>query len=297
MPDSDRNNKPKTGLKQSAIVAAIFVALFTAWGIWYQLDYHQQAADKSAQYERWAKHEIKAGCPSLGEITKAQCNYQAKHTAHENKRDEYDLYAQRTSALWAGIMAVAALVGIGLSGVGIYLVKTTWDATKESNDISRSAATDAANDASLSRLALIQAERAIITMLAAGQYELPVVSPSKIQILFTVRNDGRSNAENFKIFFNVTSRLTFKKTFKYQKTFNKICVSTKEMQFEKITVRRPITYPSYIVGYLEYTTLANTVFTTYFAHKIVGPLEINNIGEVLNASLGIVQSDTLPPST
>jgi hypothetical protein len=138
--DSDRGDKPKTRLIQSTIFATFFILFLTGWGVWFQLGYHQQATDKSAQYERWSDHEIKTGCPSLGKLTKAECTYQAKQSAHENKRDEYDLYAQRTSALWAGIMAVAALLGIGLSGVGVYLVKTTFDETRKANNIARTQA-------------------------------------------------------------------------------------------------------------------------------------------------------------
>lgn len=137
MPGSDGDNTTKTRLIPASLTAAVIVLLFTAWGCWTQLGYHEQAANQSAQYERWAKNEIRGGCPSFAGLNKTQCAYQAKQAAQENKRNEYDLYAQRTSALWAGIMAVAALVGIGLSGVGVYLVFTTFKATRDSADLAR----------------------------------------------------------------------------------------------------------------------------------------------------------------
>ncbi len=138
MSGSDGSETAKTRLIPASITAFLIVLLFTGWGYWTQLGYHKQATDQSAQYERWAKNEVRFGCPSFRPLSKTECSYQAKQTAHENKRDEYDLYAQRTSALWAGIMAVAALVGIGLSGVGVYLVWTTFRETKRSSDLAKS---------------------------------------------------------------------------------------------------------------------------------------------------------------
>jgi hypothetical protein len=106
----------------------------TTLGYGFQSGYYQQAARNSAQYERWTSHEIGRCEMRLGEA-KLECMHRARQAAHENERDEYDLYAQRTSALWASIMAVAALAGIGLSGIGIYLVWTTFDETRRSNEI------------------------------------------------------------------------------------------------------------------------------------------------------------------
>lgn len=137
MHDGDRGKKSKTRLIQAGIAATLLVIVFTGLGVWSQLGYHQNAANNSAQYERWSKNEIRTGCVSLGSLPKAECAYQAKQAAQENKRAEYDLYAQRTSALWAGVMAVAALVGIGLSGVGVLLVKNTFDETKNANDLTK----------------------------------------------------------------------------------------------------------------------------------------------------------------
>ena len=99
--------------------------------------FRSQATNQSAKHQRWAKNEIRAGCPSFSNLSKMECTYQASQSAQENERAEYDLYAQRTSALWAAIMAFAALLGIGLSGVGVFLVYTTFDATRKANEIAK----------------------------------------------------------------------------------------------------------------------------------------------------------------
>ncbi|MFN3747983.1 MAG: hypothetical protein ACK4SJ_04775 [Sphingorhabdus sp.] len=137
MSGSDWGQFSKTGLKRSVVVASLFVVLLTGVGASVQLGYYQQAADQATKHQRWAKNEIRAGCPSFDNLSKAQCAYQAKQSAEEDERAEYDLYAQRTSALWAAIMAFAALLGIGLSGVGVYLVWTTFRETKRSADVAK----------------------------------------------------------------------------------------------------------------------------------------------------------------
>lgn len=120
------------------IAAALFVAAATAGGGYVQSRYYQQAADQTAKHKRWAKNEMRSGCPSFANLSEAQCTYQATQAAQESERAEYDLYAQRTSALWAAVMAFAALLGIGLSGVGVYLVWTTFQETKRGADLAKS---------------------------------------------------------------------------------------------------------------------------------------------------------------
>jgi hypothetical protein len=137
MSGSDRGSTDKNRLIQACIIAFFFIGMFSGWGYWFQSGYYQQAADKSAQYQGWADDEIRQRCGNRPDIFREKCERKINQTAHENKRNEYDLYAQRTSALWAGIMAIAALFGIGLSGVGVWLVKTTFDETRKANSIAK----------------------------------------------------------------------------------------------------------------------------------------------------------------
>ncbi|MGF7171522.1 hypothetical protein FHS91_003222 [Sphingobium xanthum] len=63
----------------------------------------------------------------------------ASHERRANERDEQDLVAQKRSALWAYIMGAAAVIGMCLSVVGVYLVYTTFQATREANKIGQDA--------------------------------------------------------------------------------------------------------------------------------------------------------------
>ena len=76
MSDSGGDGFSKTGLKWSIVGAAMFVAALTSSSGYIQSRYYQQAADQAAKHQRWAKNEIRAGCPSFAKLTKAECTYQ-----------------------------------------------------------------------------------------------------------------------------------------------------------------------------------------------------------------------------
>lgn len=50
--------------------------------------------------------------------------------------DREDLHAQRIMAWWTRIMGIAAVIGIFLGGISIWLIWRTWDATREAAKIS-----------------------------------------------------------------------------------------------------------------------------------------------------------------
>lgn len=102
----------------------------------------------------------------------------ARHEQRVNEREERDLVAQRQSALWAFVMAGAAVLGMGLSAVGVFLVWTTFNAAREGNTISE-------------RIGEAQT-RAYLTVTGATVkvHGIP-------EIRFTVRNSGNSPARDF----------------------------------------------------------------------------------------------------
>lgn len=179
MSGSDWGNTDKNRLIKACVIAFLFIAAFSAWGYCFQSGYYKQAAEKSAQYQRWADDEIRQRCGNRPDIFREKCERKANHTAHENKRNEYDLYAQRTSALWAGIMAIAALFGIGLSGVGVWLVKATFDETREGNKIAAAS------------------QRAWITVSISLTTSRIVSGQLQIRYRVEFRNTGNTAAQNF----------------------------------------------------------------------------------------------------
>lgn len=112
-------------------------------GVWYGLDrqaaYEQEARYESADYGKHIADQIRKACVNPAAPEEANClkkglaEYRLK--SHDNQREYDDLAAQRTSALWTSIMGVAALIGMGLSAIGVALVYTTFNETRRTNRI------------------------------------------------------------------------------------------------------------------------------------------------------------------
>lgn len=115
-------------------VALIFAALVTFGGV--QQKIYFDIADSHAIASRQnALVEIKASCAV--QPSPDRCRTGALRAARADQREEYDLYSQRTMALWTAIMGIMAVTGAALSAIGIYLVWRTWDATREAAESSR----------------------------------------------------------------------------------------------------------------------------------------------------------------
>ena len=109
------------------------------YGLGQQSKYQYEAESGHADYTRRATEVIPKGCLAHAArsveksncIKKAVSEYRLK--VRDNDREYRDLVAQQTSALWTGIMGIAALIGIALSALGVALVWTTFQETKRTN--------------------------------------------------------------------------------------------------------------------------------------------------------------------
>jgi hypothetical protein len=99
--------------------------------------YSHSAADASVEYQSDARAYIKERCFTPTGITEMDCAAKAEEAAREGQRKEQDLAAQNITAWWTKVMGIAALIGMALSAVGVWLVKTTFDETRKANSISR----------------------------------------------------------------------------------------------------------------------------------------------------------------
>lgn len=140
MPSSDRG-------KRSSFVAVGAIAFFLAllamavgavyWGLSKQIEYEWQAERNEAQYTGRTYGPERDSCVWLPAQDQANCIADAANKAREYQRSEQDLVAQRTMAVWTFIMGSAAIVGVFLSAFGVFLVWTTFNATREANRIAR----------------------------------------------------------------------------------------------------------------------------------------------------------------
>lgn len=134
----DTSNLVKWAL---AALSAIIVISVIGYGLIQQSAYSQSAANRSADYSENAAAQINQACAGVAKLEKPICIEKAateyRLQARDKQREYDDLAAQQTSALWTSIMGIAALIGMGLSAVGVFLVYTTFRETRNQSQAVR----------------------------------------------------------------------------------------------------------------------------------------------------------------
>ncbi len=125
----------KNRLIVGIVIATIVAAAFIGFGLLKSAQYERQADINSGHYSGYTSKKISETCVAVSVIEKTKCVYEARDKEREYRYNQRDLVTQKRSALWAYIMAVAAVVGMALSALGVWLVKTTFDEAREANEI------------------------------------------------------------------------------------------------------------------------------------------------------------------
>lgn len=139
MSRSDWLKHPTARLVGGLVVAVLSGALILGYGHLESAEYERQANAKSREYARYTSKKVAESCIGISGLERTRCFYDAANAKAEYDYNQADLVAQRQSALWAYIMAFAAVIGMVLSAVGVWLVWTTFRATKQANVIARDA--------------------------------------------------------------------------------------------------------------------------------------------------------------
>jgi hypothetical protein len=125
------------GLRGRLILAGAIALLVAAgligWGALQQSHYERQAEDQTAENARHADYDVRYRCVPLPALAERNCTIDTRREQREYARHEQDLYAQKTSAFWTFLMGSAALVGMILSSVGVFLVFFTFGETRRAN--------------------------------------------------------------------------------------------------------------------------------------------------------------------
>jgi len=120
--------------RTSASVGLPLIAAFAVCGflLGNQLGYETGNRDAhTKEYERHAADEIERTCLRLDAVAEAECIVRVINTAHEHKRAENDLIAQRNMARWALFMLLATLAMAAITAGGVYYVWRTLGVTRE----------------------------------------------------------------------------------------------------------------------------------------------------------------------
>jgi hypothetical protein len=140
----------KIGIFVAFIIAAVAIGWGWNYGLRHERIYEQEARQGYSDQSENGCYQIAQ--PQMQGASVDQANRKPCTPSEEAKQDNdsrrnyADLVAQRSSALWAKIMGIAALIGMGLSLVGVALVWTTFRETRKANEIA-SDTTEAENRA------------------------------------------------------------------------------------------------------------------------------------------------------
>lgn len=183
MSRGDRVGTTKTGLVFGLIAAIVMCVIFIGYGLREGAKYERQANNMSAEYSEYTREKIAKTCVGIPSLEAAKCRYNSFDAQREYEHNQRDLIAQKQSALWAYIMGAAAVIGMALSAFGVWLVKTTFDETRRSNEI-------AAKTAHNQLRAYVTQQTAKVRRLRAPAGKI------KIEATAWVTNNGQTPAYN-----------------------------------------------------------------------------------------------------
>jgi hypothetical protein len=154
------NDRPALGA--FGYFAAIVLCCFIVGGLTYHLGGEKERRyQKPASYFQAAEVDARRACVGLEVPTMFECVYEKVEAAQEQARGEQDLSAQQKAANSALLSAIIAFATLILSGVGVWYVKRTLEATLEAvEDTSKAtAAMQEANDIARKNTAISEGER------------------------------------------------------------------------------------------------------------------------------------------
>ena len=293
MPRSDR-------LKHAKTFGLALVLTFVGWTLLADLSavsqgYEREATDRSRVYADNAEYQITHTCRAKALAEQPDCIRDTQQAKRENQRDEQDLAAQKISAWWTRVMGAAALVGMGISIVGVYLIWTTFRETKESNVIAKAEAERNAQEAAAARKHIIQTERAILAIYNVHVSHDP--AGRWFELFLSIKNTGKSNAWSLQIFTAERKSRLFPSRFTGHPASSLISNPDVHMTTQKVRLKVPRNFPVWIFGHLSYTTAHDAAFRTYFCCRLDGVPEDDGYGGQTNSPVMAGDQVDLPSNT
>jgi len=139
MSGSDRSRDDKA-LDWAFPLVGILLALFLAWGIgWLQAREEYDREHTASAYADAAKNDAERTCVGTDPRAVFECVNEKTKAAYQTAHDEQDLSAQQRAASSALITAILSFLALVLSGVGVWFVKRTLDATLRAVEDTRKA--------------------------------------------------------------------------------------------------------------------------------------------------------------
>lgn len=125
---------PKAGLVGGLLAAFVFCLGVIGLAHLQAVQYERDANDRANEYAEYTLQKVSEACVGISGRERVICLNEAFEAQREYENTQQDLTAQQKAALWAFVMGAAAVVGMALSAVGVWLVKRTFDETRKSAD-------------------------------------------------------------------------------------------------------------------------------------------------------------------
>lgn len=234
---------------------ALFVLVVAGAGV-QQSIYSRIATERVEAIAASAASEAKVRCPRL--TVDPACLATIKREARAEQREEYDLYSQRVMALWSAVMGLMAIVGACLSGIGVYLVWRTWDATREAAESSRK-----------TLRSYIARERAVlITSWAMDSLDEKSTNPTGFTV--KIKNCGLSLARIYRIEWSFSDEPLWPEKMRFGMHDDVAVLPSEDYWTAHLWWDSPHreTTDYWFMGTVHYKTLENELFECHFSYKL-----------------------------
>jgi len=144
MSDGNRGRNYALGFLAGSILALSVGYSFWSDATGLESQIRLQAQEHAEQYANPASVSIEHKAPNISSPRQDNCISTEEDSANEAERGTYDLEAQQIMANWTRVMGKAAIVGMGVGILGLFLIFITfWETRKaavagrKANDITR----------------------------------------------------------------------------------------------------------------------------------------------------------------
>lgn len=132
----DRSTFTALGLAAFVLLASIGSFLLYSRASALQTEYEISAQNGAKDYAKRSSEVIEGRCLPLAGEKEVDCINEERDIAREGYRKEYDLEAQRITAVWTAHMGIAAIIGMAASLIGVGLVWVTFRETRKAASVS-----------------------------------------------------------------------------------------------------------------------------------------------------------------
>lgn len=246
------------------IVAAIALLLSAIVGfyLWQEANSHEtryqiEAKEQTDYQAEAAKEQAKIACKRITPIE--PCIEQNIQSDRPSERNEQDLVAQQMMAAWTKAMGKAAIIGMAIGIVGVFLIWQTWAETRK-----------AAASASKTYQSFIDVERAKLTPFISDIEQVKISDNKWVKcVTIDVANIGKGTAFFQYIHWAWASSIpAYEDIDIFGPERNEIILAGENHIVGYIKSLRPMSEPEYLIALISYRSALSGDHKTWLVYKV-----------------------------